>query len=120
MISLFFVILASVFFAVIDTLSHHYGRSWFARFDPYFWNPDISWENKYSDYPTPKFWGSTNIFVWTTDAFHLFKSMGIICFMASIIVYREIYGPIIDLIIHGATYNIVFSLFYHVILIKKT
>lgn len=60
--------------AVKDTIDHHYYTSVFSRLNPKFWNPIISWQNKYKDLETkkPKHFGSTTFLVWTTDAWHLF------------------------------------------------
>jgi hypothetical protein len=41
-----------------------------------FWNPALSWKNKYKNNDPalgPKFAGSTNVFVFTTDAYHLLR-----------------------------------------------
>jgi hypothetical protein len=62
-----------------ETLQFHY--SYFKAKCPscndQYWWPDISWTNKYaaSGNLRPKFLGSTTVFVWTTDAYHLFRSM---------------------------------------------
>lgn len=59
-----------------QTLQHHY-NSFERRFpnsDPNFWNPDVSWRNKYAGgLPEngERFPGSKTVFVFTTDAFHL-------------------------------------------------
>lgn len=59
-----------------QTLQHHYNRfeRAFPNADPNFWNPDVSWRNKYAGgLPEngERFPGSKTVFVWTTDAFHL-------------------------------------------------
>jgi hypothetical protein len=63
--------------SVMDTLQFHYSNSIFYNFkNKLFWNPEISWKNKYKDGdPTegPKFLFSTNLLVGLTDAWHLFK-----------------------------------------------
>lgn len=63
----------------VETISHHY--SYFKRVFPNtndgFWNPEISWRNKYKlGDPNlgPKFIGSKTIFAWSTDAYHLLRS----------------------------------------------
>jgi hypothetical protein len=68
---------AGVFEAVMDTLQFRYHTSVFKRYsNQLFWNPEISWRNKYkSDGHTPKFLGSTTIFVLFTDAWHFFKML---------------------------------------------
>jgi len=61
--------------AVKDKVSFHYGGSVFVGRNAYFWNPDVSWKNKWKGGMKsfgPKFFGSTTFLVWTTDAWHLF------------------------------------------------
>tara|TARA_Y100000389_G_scaffold191318_1_gene217299 strand:+ start:14407 stop:14796 length:390 start_codon:yes stop_codon:yes gene_type:complete len=64
--------------AVMDKVQFHYNKSIFCNDKEYkqnFWDPNKSWINKYKPGSTsePKFWGSTTFFVFTTDAWHLFK-----------------------------------------------
>jgi hypothetical protein len=67
-----FFLLSGVCKAITNTLDHHFDNSPFDDFNPLFWNPRISWKNKYkNDMRTPKFWGSTTFLAWTTDAWHL-------------------------------------------------
>lgn len=64
----------------IESLSFHYDNGFKNRFpkaNNQFWNPSISWKNKYKDGNCelgPKFTGSTGIFVCTTDAYHMLRS----------------------------------------------
>jgi len=69
-------ILAGISEGVMDTLQFHYHRSIFIKFNRYFWNPQVSWKNKYKNNDPlqgPKFPLSTTLFVGLTDAWHLFK-----------------------------------------------
>lgn len=53
-----------------------------------FWNPDISWTNKYKNGDPalgPAFFGSTTVFVWTTDAPHLIPSAGKVCLIGAVV-----------------------------------
>lgn len=108
------VILSAIFEAVMDTLSFHYYVSRFNTFilNDKFWNPELSHLNKYKDSNPDqgeKFLGSTTIFVFRTDAWHLFKflnktclfvglglialfSSDLICVIISLISARIIYG----------------------------
>lgn len=86
-ISAFLLMLASAANAVMDTLAHHYSGSIFARYNPLFWNPAESWKNKYKDSDHTKgakFPGSTTIFVFMTDAWHLFKFVQINSYLIAI------------------------------------
>lgn len=63
---------------VMDTLVFHYSTSKFSNLDPLYWNPSLSWRNKYKDQDPakgPKFWGSTTFLVWVTDGWHLAKML---------------------------------------------
>ena len=68
----------------MDTLQFHYSQSVFKKSEnQLFWNPDLSWENKYKRDGegslirplTPKFFGSTTFLVFATDAWHLLKEL---------------------------------------------
>lgn len=61
---------------VSDTLQFHYKKSVFAEIEnEQWWNPAISWKNKYKDYDngdkSEAYLGSRSLFVWRTDAWHL-------------------------------------------------
>ncbi len=64
----------------IETISYHYYNGFKTRFpnaNDQFWNPELSWRNKYKNGdPTlgPKFTGSTTFFAATTDAYHLLRT----------------------------------------------
>jgi len=69
-----FIIIAGISKSIMDTINFKYeqsifkGKEWF--------NPKESWKNKYKDRDPskgPAFPGSTTIFVWLTDAWHLFQ-----------------------------------------------
>lgn len=62
-----------------------------------YWNPDLSWLNKYKNYEAgdtrAKFFGSTTFLVFTTDAYHLFRflfggfaAFGWLCFAIGFLV----------------------------------
>lgn len=60
--------------AFMDKIQFHYHTSVFKKLNPFFWNPEESWKNKYkSDLKTPRFFGSTTFFVSLTDGWHLMK-----------------------------------------------
>ncbi len=74
-LGLFLVALAGICEAIMDVLQFHFNGSVFdKRKNLNFWNPVMSWTNKYkSDLKTPKFFLSTTLLVCLTDAWHLFK-----------------------------------------------
>ena len=74
-IGILLVVLASYAEAVMDKINFHFDRSVFKeKKNHLFWNPQESWKNKWKeDLKTEKFLGSSTIFVFTTDAWHLYK-----------------------------------------------
>ena len=76
-LGLLFVAAASVSEAIMDKIQFHYDISIFSqyKYKQTFWNPNLSWINKWKDSSAKqeKFLGSSTIFVFTTDAWHLFK-----------------------------------------------
>lgn len=116
-ITLFF--LAGMLNAVMDKLQFHYSHSIFSVLNAKFWNPAISWKNKYKNWPDDKrekFLGSTTIFVGLTDAWHLFQSLWILCFVAAPFLQP---GAWWVSIIYFVTYTGSFTFFFHYILEKK-
>ena len=78
MIFLLLLILLSGFFeGLMDRIQFHYNGSLFSKLkNQVFWNPSISWKNKWKlgdPQKGPKFFMSTTLFVFITDAWHLFK-----------------------------------------------
>ena len=64
----------------IESLSFHYNngvKPHFFKINDQFWNPAISWTNKYKN-GNPnlgqKFIGSTNVFAFTTDGYHMLRT----------------------------------------------
>ena len=109
-LGLLFVAAASVSEAIMDKIQFHYDISIFSqyKYKQTFWNPNLSWVNKWKDSSAKeeKFLGSSSIFVFTTDAWHLFKffrntflfiglpllSFGSINIILAAILARIIYG----------------------------
>jgi len=124
-------ILAAICNSIMDTLVHHYPTSIFNDKDPQFWNPKISWKNKYKDGVKafgPAFFLSTGILVAFTDGWHLFKSIMIVLLALSVIFFPYTYAIcILDnfflnvigwLVIFAIAWNGPFSLMYNRILKK--
>ena len=126
MISLLLVILAAVLNAAMDTLNAHYHRSVFyngkwPKFNK-FTNPASSSQNKWKDGNKDNgelFFGSSTFLVWTTDAWHLFKTLMLLCFSIAIVTYTPIIHPLIDTITYWIVFGIVFELFWSRIFIKS-
>ena len=125
MISLLFVLLAGICNAVMDVLSFRYYTSVFYkykdRFNIDYWNPNLSWANKWKDYNPDKgerFLGSSTIFVALTDGWHLFKSLMLTFLSIAIALHTNIYHPIVDFLLVRIAFGIGFNLFFKKILFK--
>ena len=124
------ILTASICNAVMDITSHKFHQSIFnsSKFNPLFWNPSVSWKNKYINGDVNQgrkqwiiFGLKINIHPSFTDSWHLFKSIMIFCLMGAVVLYNS-HGLIYDLglfIIYGISWNITFSLFYKRILKKN-
>jgi len=122
-LSVILIIISGVSEAIMDKLNFHFDKSIFSniKYKQIFWNPIESWKNKWKeDLKTEKFIGSSTLFVFTTDAWHLFKffrntslfiGLGLIAFTT--------YNPIIMVIIARIIYGLSFTLFFDYILVKK-
>lgn len=106
--------------AVMDKISFHYSLSIFPKLTKAenFWNPQFSYRNKWKNGDIKqgeKFLGSSTIFVFLSDAWHLFGLIRdfsvIICF--TIITLNPYYLLIYPL------YRLVFHIFFTFILTKK-
>jgi len=81
--------LAGAFNGVSQDLLFHYNEfeTTFPNADPQFWNPEISWQNKYKNgdpLQGARFPGSTTILVGTTDGYHAMLSSRDIMIVTSI------------------------------------
>jgi hypothetical protein len=90
-ISAALVIIAGLANGIMDTLQFHYSQSIFP-YNSEFWNPDLSWKNKWKQIDgelvqplTPRFFGSSTFLVWTTDAWHLFQTIMFAAFRTAIV-----------------------------------
>jgi hypothetical protein len=102
----------------MDTISFRYNKSIFSKWIKYeqFLNPQKSWLNKYKNNDPalgPKFFGSKSFLVWTTDLWHLSKTLMITLFILAIIFYNPIITTgyvVFDLFINAEILHILFSL----------
>jgi hypothetical protein len=107
MISYLLLALASICNSIMDTLTHHFSQSIFRNKNEEFWNPNVSW--KFAFYlPYTKY---------KVDAWHLLKSAMIIFICLAIVFGNKL--NIIDFILLGTLWNIVFNIFYNHLLISK-
>ena len=127
MISLLLVALAAICNAVMDVISFHYKQSIFTKFNPQWWNPAISWKNKYIDWDNDvrmeKVIYIGNLFsikypTFLTDAWHFFKSLMIVLLGFAIVLYNPVVNIYVDIILVGLAWNLTFNVFYNKIFKK--
>lgn len=133
MISTILIILAAICNAVMDKLDFHYGRSIFKDLNPQYWNMrGESWKNKWKN-GDPKqgerFFLSSTVLVFLTDAFHLFKTLQLTFFQLAIIsvfffglpVFHENMWLLIliNFAIYKIIYGVIFTLFFNYIFNKE-
>ena len=132
MISLILIFIAGICNGICDTLASkpQFDASVFSTFkNQQWWNWSISWTNKHR-FAGPTIWNKildtcfTTFLVFTTDAWHFFKSTFVLLFIISVVLYTPIITTVTFM---GVSYldilalNIVFGLGWQVIqlLIKK-
>jgi hypothetical protein len=118
------IVISAMSEAAMDTLQFHYDKSIFnqAKYNQTFWNPIISWKNKWKDdtYKTEKFMGSTTIFVFVTDAWHLLKFIkNSFIFIGLPLIAISLDNIILGIIIARVIYGLSFTLAFDKILIKS-
>jgi hypothetical protein len=119
------VIAASISEAIMDTVQFHYEKSIFKpdhmKYNPLFWDASISWKNKYKEnsMTEPKFYGSTTIFVFLTDAWHFFKFLrNLFLFIGLPLLGLGSLNIIIAVVIARVFYGLVFTFCFDKVLIK--
>jgi hypothetical protein len=112
-----FITFAAVSESIMDKIQFHYDKSIFknSKYNQLFWNPIESWKNKWKeDLKTEKFIGSSTLFVFTTDAWHLFKffrntSLFIGLPLIAIGDMNVILSAVIARVIYGLTFTLCFD-----------
>lgn len=104
------IILAAILNACMDRVETfiHFNDSVFYKLNPRFYSKMDSadaWRLPFTQYPV-NFW-------------HLCKSGMLCCLLATPFCYNILIQPIVDYVIFGITYNVVFEQFYSRILKKK-
>lgn len=132
------VIISAQMDAVMDTLWHHYEKSIFSDLNRMFWDPQISWRNKYRELRVSEGrvkWSVLGIRfnkpVQISDAWHIAKTVKIICLMLAVtLAYYAQVVPAIEgnrdnllvllatVTVLGTIRNFTFSLFYDRILLN--
>lgn len=108
-----------------ETLVHHYYKfnEVFPNNNPQYWNPDLSWTNKYKNGDInqgPKFFGSTNVLVWTTSGYHMTRFARNTLLVTAITLHpfkekKKLKYHLIDIALHTAAYHAGFKTTYNLI-----
>jgi hypothetical protein len=134
--SLLFIALAGFFNSIMDILFTNFEGSIFANLNPLFWNPQVSWKNKwaqpFSQPPEDKWYYfgfvppykerfpySSTIFVFLTDAWHLAKALMLLVIMLSVVTYVPLTTFWGDVILHYVVFTGVFTIFYSYVWVGK-
>lgn len=112
-IEIILLLIAAVAKAIMDALQFNslLNRS------PY-WNPTVSWRNKYKFYTgnaatsEPAFFGSTTFFVFLTDGWHLMQFIFLNSLFALMILHKQRFGLIIDFIAMRVIFGVIFEITY--------
>lgn len=118
--------------AVRDTISHHWHSSVLRLYWPIttktgFWLSPESWKLKYVNYPFDQRrikWKVLGIVfnkpLVFTDAWHLLKTLEITAYILAIVLHNPLTDHILlNILIYGSVWNIVFNIWYSEILINK-
>lgn len=120
------IVLSAISEAIVDTISFHYNKSIFTKIkNPGYWNPEWSWRNKYKHYDPKfgeRFFQSSGLFVFITDAWHLFKMLSKFFIWIGLLSLAFIDNPMKVFIIGiglKIVHQSVFHLFFTYLLLKK-
>jgi hypothetical protein len=119
-----FAFLAGACDGFSQTLYAHYPlfEEKFPGADASFWNPAISWKNKYANgdpLQGEKYFGSSTVFVFTTDAYHLFRTINKMNLITigglEFSEKKQWYLYALDLVIYSLVYSAGFHFTYSII-----
>ena len=137
MISIFFMLIAGFFNAVMDKVNFNFTKSIFKNLNPLFWDLRKSWKNQWQQPMVPpysywyyfglykpryqeKFPYSSTFLVFLADAWHLAKALMLLCISLAIVFYQPIFGFWIDAILYYVSFTVTFTYFFEYILASKT
>lgn len=121
-LALILVFIAGAAKACADTFmsDKKWEGSVFNNSNKFFYPVKWSWKNKYKeDLTTPKFFGSTNVFVMFTDMWHLSQFVMVQSLIAAMLCYSTIIHPFVDFVLLCGLFHTSFVLFYNKLLINS-
>lgn len=107
------IIVSASALAALDIIYDRFHESIFKNLDDSWWDPTFSWRNKYrrrSQYLGPKFFGSTTIFSFVTDAASMFKFIHLNSLFIGLLL---ICISSLSLGVEGITYEFVICILFH-------
>jgi len=136
MISLILMVVAGALNAVMDRIAFTFKTSVFKDLNPMFWDVSKSWKNQWKQPMQPSYsdWYyfglykpryqenypfSSTFLVWTTDAWHLAKTLMLGLMMCAVVCYKPMFWGWLDIFILYCGFTVAFTYFYEYIL-KKT
>jgi hypothetical protein len=122
-ISILLMIFAGICNSFMDVLKTRFNKSIFQGKKPANWiDPAMSWPNKWKNGDKSqgeRFLGSSTVFVWITDLWHLCKMLMLLGIALAIVFYVPIVAWWIDWFILYCAFTIPFEIFYSKVLIKS-
>ena len=111
------IVISAISKAIMDTIVQHFDVSIFSKGKLRNWaDPVLSWKNKWKNPEDKilkeKFPGSSTIFVFTTDLWHLSQFLFLNCLFIIPFIYTPFLGVIWDFLIVRALFGIVFEIFH--------
>jgi len=136
MISLVLMVVAGALNAVMDKIAFNFKTSVFKNLNPLFWDVRQSWKNQWKQplQPCTKYWWyfglyrpkyqenfpySTTMLVMFTDAWHLAKTLMLLCIGFAIGLHVPVVNWFVDGLIMVVVFTTVFTYFYDYILNSK-
>lgn len=117
-VTIVLVCVAGIANALMDSIAFHFHESMFRACNREFWDPEISWRNKYIDGDVSKGrrkWWIIPIPVAFTDAWHLLKSIMLnSMFLAiGVLIGTTFLTVAVWFLVVKSAYGLFFKLFYH-------
>jgi hypothetical protein len=117
---------------ISDALQHKYGQTVFPKgeeelfgLDRSFYDPNISWKRKYKNWPEdtrPRYPGAKTWLAWTTDAWHLSKTVQLKSMQLAVVTYspprqgNKWWWAVADVAIQSLCFSAGFHLSQHLII----